>query len=61
LDVKGGFDNVDHRKLLGILAEMGEVPDYLMDWIQNFVTTRNISLAYPGSPRREHEVNKGMP
>jgi len=59
--VKGGFDNVDHRKLLGNLAETGEVPDYLRDWIQNFVTTRSILLAHPGSPRREHEVNKGIP
>jgi len=61
LDGKGGFDNVDHRKLLGILAETGEVPDYLTNWIQNFVTTRNISLPYPGSLRMEHEVNKGIP
>jgi len=61
LDVKGGFDNVDHRKLVGVLAEAGEVPDYLTDWIQNLITTRNISLADPGSPQREHKGDKGKP
>jgi len=60
LDVKGGFGNVDYRKQLGILAETGQVPDYL-NWIQNFVTTRIISLVYPRSSRREHEVDKGIP
>jgi len=60
LDAKGGFDNVDHRKLLGILAETGEVPNYLTDWIQNFITSRNISLAYPRSPQREQQVDKGI-
>lgn len=60
MDVKGGLDNVDHRKLLGILAEMGEVSNYLTDWIQNFITSRNILLAYPRSPQREQEVDKGI-
>ena len=43
-----------------MLTENGNVLDYLTDWIQNFVATREITLAYPGSPRRRHEVNKGI-
>jgi len=58
--VKGGFNNIDQRKLLDRLSENDKVPDYLIDWIQNFITTRNISLAYPGSTRRTHAVNKGI-
>jgi len=61
LDVKGGFDNIDHRKLLDGLSENNKVPDSLIDWIQNFITTRNISLAYPGRRRRTHVLNKGIP
>lgn len=61
LDVKGGFDNMDHRKLLERLEGALAVPLYLTDWIKNFITTRNISLVYPGSPRRTHEVDKGIP
>ena len=42
LDMKDGFNNVDHRKLLERLEENLEVPPYLTDWIRNFITTRNI-------------------
>jgi len=59
--VKGGFDNVNHRKLLDRLYDTPEVPDYLTDWIRNFITTREITLAYPGSPRRAHKIDKGIP
>jgi len=61
LDVKGGFDNVDHSKLMGKLESNGRVPAYVARWIQSFLTTRKIALAYPGSPRRSHEVDKGIP
>ena len=61
LDVKGGFDNVDHHKLIGRLEESSAIPSYLVNWIKSFITTRNITLAYPGSPRREHNVNRGIP
>ena len=61
LDVKGGFDNVDHRKLMERLEGPVGVPEYLTDWIRNFVVTRSITLAYLGSPRRQHDVNKGIP
>ena len=61
LDVKGGFDNVNHQKLISLLSESGNVPEYLTDWIQNFVASWEIALTYPGSPRRKHEMNKGIP
>jgi len=31
IDVKGGFDNIDHRKLLDSPSENDKVPDYLTD------------------------------
>ena len=61
LDVKGGFNNIDHRKLLERLSENDKVPDYLADWVWNFIATRNIWLIYPHSPRRMHTINKGIP
>jgi len=61
LDVKGGFDNIYHRKLIERISENDKVPEYLEHWIQNFIMTRNITLAYPGSPRRTHAVNRGIP
>jgi len=61
LDVKGGFDNVDHSKLMGKLESNGKVPAYMVKWIHSFLTTRKIMLVYPGSPRRSHEVDKGIP
>jgi len=50
LDVKGSFDNVDYSKLMGKLESNGRVPAYMVKWIHSFSTTRNIILAYPGSP-----------
>ena len=32
-----------------------------MDWISNFIHTRQIPLAYPGSPRTSNKVNRGIP
>lgn len=61
LDVKGGFDNVDYQKLLDRLEGNPKVLLYLNDWIRNFIATRNISLAYPESPRRSYEVDNGIP
>jgi len=61
LDVKGGFDNVNHKKLIDLLGANEKVPEYLADWISNFIWTREIALAYPGSPRTQNVVNKGTP
>jgi len=61
LNVKGAFDNVNHKKLLDLLGTDGKVPEYLVDWISNFICTREIVLAYPGSPRTQNRVDKGIP
>ena len=37
------------------------MPAYLVDWISNFIHTREIALAYPGSLRTQQEVNKKIP
>ena len=52
---------MDHWKLLERLEGAQEVPFDLTAWIKNCITTRNISLGYPDSPRRTHEVDKGIP
>jgi len=61
LNVKGGFDNVNHSKLLDLLGTDEKVPRYLVDWISNFIHTRQIALAYPGSPRTSNKVDRGIP
>jgi len=61
LDVKGVFDNVNHSKLLDQLGTEEKVPRYLVDWISNFIHTRQIALAYPGSPRTSNKVDRGIP
>jgi len=32
-----------------------------VDWISNFIHTRQIALAYPGSPRTSNKVDRGIP
>jgi len=61
LDVKGGFDNVNHSKLLDLVGADEKVPRYLVNWISNFIQTRQIPLAYPGSPRTSNLVDRGIP
>ena len=61
LDIKGGFNNVNHNKLLDILSTDQNVPVCLVDWISNIIHTREIVLAYPGSLRTQQKVNKGIP
>jgi len=62
LDVNRGFDNENHKKLLDLLGANEKVPEYLVDWISNFIIcTREITLAYLGSPRTQNSVNKSIP
>jgi len=35
---------------LDLLGTEEKIPRYLVDWISNFIHTRQIALAYPGSP-----------
>jgi len=37
LDIKGGFDNVDHSTLLLRLLTKN-VPEYMVKWISNFIS-----------------------
>lgn len=58
LNIKRGFDNVNHKKLLNLLDANEKVAEYLVDWISNFICTRVIALAYLDSPRTQNRVNK---
>jgi len=61
LYVKGGFNNVDHSKLMGKPESNDRIPGYMAKLIHSFLTTSNIMLAYPGSPRYSHKFDKDIP
>ena len=46
---------------MDLLGADEKVPRYLVDWISNFIHTRQIALAYPGSPRTSNKVDRGIP
>jgi len=49
LDIKGRFDNVDHSSLLWRL-QTKSVPNYIVNWISNFIFYRQFAIVFPGSP-----------
>jgi len=59
LDIKGGFDNVDHSTLLRRL-QTKSVPDYMVKWISNFFSYRQCAIIYPGSSREMRGINTGI-
>jgi len=60
LDIKGGFDNVDHSTLLRRLRTKS-VPNYMVKWISNFISYRQCAIIFPGSPREMRGINTGIP
>jgi len=48
LDAKGGFDNIDHSKLMGKLKSNGRVPAYILKWIHSFVRDQKCHVGIPG-------------
>lgn len=60
LDVKGGFDHVRHDELIKMLKKK-RCPDYLTTWINNIIAYRLCTLIFPGSPKKTHRVNTGIP
>jgi len=60
LDIKGGFDNVDHGTLLRRLRSK-DTPEYMIRWISNFIADRQWAIIFPGSPRIMKCINTGIP
>jgi len=60
LDIKGGFDNVDHSTLLQRL-QTKNVPNYIVKRISNFISYRQCAIIFPGSPREMRAINTGIP
>jgi len=60
LDIKGGFDNVDHGTLLRRLRSK-DTPEYMTRWISNFIAYRQCAIIFPGSPRNMKGINTGIP
>jgi len=60
LDIKGGFDNVDHSTLLQRLRSK-DTPEYMPRWLSNFIAYRQCAIIFPGSPRNMKGINTGIP
>jgi len=60
LDIKAGFDNVDHNTLARILRE-GGIPPYLVSWVSSFLGERSCTLIFQGAPGTPAPVNVGAP
>jgi hypothetical protein len=60
LDVTGAYDYVRADKLLSLLAENG-VPDWLILFVQSYMTNRKATLAIPGYQTDPFYVNIGIP
>ena len=60
LDIKVGFDNVDHMTLKDRL-ESRNAPSYMVKWIVNFISYRQCAMVFPGSLRKMVKVNTGIP
>jgi len=60
LDIKGGFDNVDHSTLLQRLRTK-DVPRYMLKWISNFISYRQCTIIFLGFPREMKGINTGIP
>jgi len=59
LDIKGGFDNVDHSTLLR-RVQTKNVPNYMAKWISNFISYRQCAIIFPGSPREMRGINTSI-
>ena len=60
LDIKAGFDNVDHKALARILRE-GGIPPYLLSSVLSFLGERSSTLLFQGAPGTPAPVNLGAP
>jgi len=60
LDLKAGFDNIDHNTLARILRE-GGIPPYLVSWVSSFLRERSCTLIFQGAPGTPAPVNVGAP
>ena len=60
LDIKGGFDNVNHTKLSQILKRAG-ISRHLRAWVSSFLTERQVALISHGGPHDFLSVFMGTP
>lgn len=60
LDVKGAFDNVSKVRLLQTMQQMG-LPRQLVQWVDHFMSKREIALAFDGDREALQPVDTGIP
>jgi len=60
VDVKGAFDHVSRTQLLLILQSLG-FPTSVLNWIDSFLSDRQLGLAFDGQIQPLLPVNTGIP
>ncbi|EQB55563.1 hypothetical protein CGLO_04499 [Colletotrichum gloeosporioides Cg-14] len=60
LDVSGAYDHVKHLELIEVLLDAG-LPDWLVHYVDSFVSDRSTSVVLPGFTSPKFWVNIGIP
>ena len=60
IDVKGFFDNVNHRRMTRVLWEMG-FPIEIVKWIQSFLSDRSTAFRIDDILHQVQEIDIGIP
>lgn len=60
IDISGAFDTVNPIRLLDILRKK-RLPQWIVRWVQDFITTRNTTLVIQGHETPLFPVNAGVP
>ncbi|VVT48963.1 uncharacterized protein SAPINGB_P002037 [Magnusiomyces paraingens] len=60
VDIKGAFDNVDHKHLLETLDKKN-FPQGTIEWISSFITNRSTAIITDGIVDKTRPTTKGIP
>jgi ribonuclease HI len=60
MDVKGAYDHVSLNQLLKICQDLG-LPRSLCNWIECFMSCRQVQLAFDGNKQEKQKVKIGIP
>lgn len=61
LDIKGAFDSVSVRCLLNSLAQIPEIPDYVLALLKNWLEGRVFQVHYDGASSEPYQAFEGVP
>ncbi|KAF4994823.1 hypothetical protein FGRMN_5557 [Fusarium graminum] len=60
LDIKGAYDRVHRVKLLKVLQDFG-IPEWIVEFVASFLSSRSIVMRLPGMTSKCFWVNIGIP